>query len=360
MKLNEHQLKLFEDLTQLNGIAGQEDEIRNYLKKAYTELGYELMFDNLGSVIAVKRSKNKKAKKVFLVAHMDEVGFMVSNILPNGMLKANAVGGLNSETLLSSRVLLKTKDGNYLKGAISALPPHLLKGTEMAKTEIANMLFDFGFTSKEEAIENGVYLGAMMVIEGKMEILNENRILTKAVDDRYGLVLGLEVLETLKNVDLEFDLFVGGSVQEEVGCRGGMTSGYLINPDLAIVLDCSPARDTSGDNMALGQLGQGLLVRFMDGNMIAFKELLDFQMKCCKEAGVKYQYFDSPGGTDAGNIHKLREGILTLTHCICARGIHTCSTIFDTNDYLAARDSLLTILRHLNTKEFDFLLGARK
>ena len=111
MKLNEHQLKLFEDLTQLNGIAGQEDEIRNYLKKAYTELGYELMFDNLGSVIAVKRSKNKKAKKVFLVAHMDEVGFMVSNILPNGMLKANAVGGLNSDFCFTTSFAKRNGNG---------------------------------------------------------------------------------------------------------------------------------------------------------------------------------------------------------------------------------------------------------
>lgn len=361
MKLNKHQLQLFEDLTQLNGIAGQEDEVRTYLKKAYSDLGMELMNDKLGSIIAVKKSKKENAKKVFLVAHMDEVGFMVVNILPNGMIKANPVGGLNSETLLSSRVLLKTKEGKYLKGAIASLPPHLLKGAEGTKTDISNMLFDFGFVSKEDALNNGVYIGAMMVIEGKMEVLNgEERILTKAVDDRYGLVLGVEMLEALKDVELDYDLYVGGSVQEEVGCRGGMTSGYLVNPDLAIVLDCSPARDTSGDTSALGQLGKGVLIRFMDGNMIAFKELLDFQVKCCEEAKVSYQYFDSPGGTDAGNIHKLRDGVLTLTHCICARSIHTCSTIFDVNDYISARESLLVMLKRLNTKEFDELLGARR
>lgn len=360
MKLSKHQLQLFNDLTQLNAIAGQEDEVRNYLKKAYTDLGYPVIFDNLGSIIAVKKSSNPKAKKVFLVAHMDEVGFMVLQILPNGLIKANPIGGHNSETLLSSRVILKTKDGKNLKGTILSLPPHLLKGAPNQKTEISQMLFDFGFTSKEEAIQAGVYVGAMMVIEGKMEVLNDNRILAKAVDDRYGLVLGLEMLEQLKDVELDYDLYVGGSVQEEVGCRGGQTSAYLVDPDLAIVLDCSPSRDINGDPNAIGKLGEGVLIRFMDGTMIAFKELLDLQVKCAEEADVKYQYFDSPGGTDAGNIHKLKDGILTLTHCICARSIHTNSSLFDTNDYLAAYKSLLVLLKKLDGNMINALKEVRK
>lgn len=360
MKLNNHQLQLFEDLTQLNGVAGQEDEIREYLKKAYLALGCELLFDKLGSIIALKKSKNPNAKKVFIVGHMDEVGFLVSNILPNGMLKGNPIGGLNNDTLLSSRVLLKNKEGKYLFGAISALPPHLLKGVN-EKLDAKDMLFDFGFTSKEDATSQGAQIGQMMVLEGKMQILQDGeRILTKAVDDRYGLVLGLEMLEALKDEELDYDLYVGGSVQEEVGCRGALTSAYLVNPDLTIVLDCSPARDMSGDLSQLGQLGQGVLIRFMDGSMIAFKELLNFQIESCNEANVKYQYFDSPGGTDAGNIHKLRDGVLTLTHCICARSIHTPSTIFDANDYISAKESLLVMLKKLNTKKFDELLEARK
>ena len=361
MALNEHQLKLFEELTQLNGVASQEGEIAKYLKKAYTNLGYEVIYDNLGSVIAVKKSKNPNAKRVFVVGHMDEVGFLVLQIKENGLIKVNPIGGHNSETLLSSRVLLKTKNGNYLKGAIVALPPHLLKNANNQKTQISEMLFDFGFTSKQEAIDAGVYIGAMVVVEGKLEVLHNNeRILTKAVDDRYGLVLGLEMLERLKDVELDYDLYIGGLVQEEVNCRGAHTSSYLVNPDLAIVLDCSPARDTAGDSEALGRLGEGVLIRFMDGGMIAFPELLDFQKQCADEAKVKYQYFDSPGGTDASHIHISRSGILTLTHCICARSIHTNSTIFDANDYLAARDSLLVMLKKLNHHVITELQEVRK
>lgn len=361
MKLNEHQIKLFEDITQLNGVSGQEDEVRNYLKEAYKKLGYEITFDNLGSIIAFKKSKRPNAKRVFVVGHMDEVGFLVSNILENGLIKANAIGGLNSETLLSSRILLKNDEGEYFNGTIVALPPHLLKGAGNEKTPLSNMLFDFGFKSKQEVLDAHIHIGNMMVMEGKMSLLNKGeRILTKAIDDRYGIVLGLEVLEYFKDKELDYDLYVGGSVQEEVGCRGALTSAYTVNPDLAIILDCSPARDSNGDTSALGQLGKGVLIRFMDGNMLAFKELLDLQIASAKKANVNYQYFDSPGGTDAGNIHKLNNGILTLTHCICARSIHTNSSIFDASDYLSARNSLLVLLKDLNDEAITKLQEVRK
>lgn len=361
MRLNEHQRELFKELTELNGISGMENEVAAYLKRKYEELGYSLLFDNLGSIFALKKSKVKDAPKVMVVAHMDEVGFMVINIEENGMIKAQPIGGINEETLLSSRVLLKKRDGSYLNGAIGAIPPHLLKNAGNEKTKVKDMLFDFGFTSREDAIDNGAYIGAMMVLEGKFCELNDGkRILAKAIDDRYGLVLGLEILELFKDRDLPFDLYVGGSVQEEVGCRGALTSSHLIKPDLAIVLDCSPARDSSGNKNELGQLGQGVLIRFVDGSMIAFKELLDMQVDACIKSNVPYQYFNSPGGTDAGNIHKNLDGILTLTHCICARSIHTPSTIFDVTDYFAARESLIYMLEHFDSVQLESLKKVRQ
>lgn len=348
MKLSKHQLKLFKTLTELYAISGQENEVAGYLKKTYLSLGYEIITDNLGSIFAYKPSKIPNAKKVMVVGHMDEVGFIVTSILPNGMVKVSPVGGINEETLLSSRVVLKGRKG-YLKGCIGSIPPHLLPKGSNGKTKIKDMLFDFGMTSKEEAEEAGIYLGAMIVVEGKFEVLNNGkRLLGKAFDDRYGIVLGIELLEALKDVDLPFDLYVGGSVQEEVGCRGAITSSYAIHPDLAIVLDCSPSRDSNGNKDELGQLGEGVLLRVVDGSMIAFPELIKFQRESCEKAKVKYQYYISPGGTDAGQIHKNYDGIPTLTHCLVSRNIHTCSSILDSYDYYCAKKSLLYMLKHLD------------
>lgn len=356
MKLSKHQLKLFQTLTEKNAISGQENEVAAFLQKTYLALGYPIIKDQLGSIFAYKKSKNPNAKKVMIVGHMDEVGFIATSILDNGMVGVSPVGGINEQTLLSNRVILKGRKGE-LMGCISSIPPHLLSASDRERpTKIKDMLFDFGMTSKKEAEDAGIYLGAPIVSEGKFQVLNEGkRLLGKAFDDRYGIVLGIEILEALKEMELPFDLYVGGSVQEEVGCRGALTSSYAIHPDLAIVLDCSPSRDMSGDTKELGQLGKGVLLRVIDGSMIAFPELIAFQRECIEKSHAHAQEYISPGGTDAGQIHKQYDGIPTLTHCLCARNIHTCSTILDVQDYLDAKKSLLYLLKHLDEKKITQL-----
>lgn len=356
--LSKHQLHLFKTLTELYAISGLENEVASFLKTTYEKLGYPIITDQMGSIFAYKKSKTLNAKKVMIVGHMDEVGFIVHSILDNGMVKAHPIGGINEQTLLSSRVVLKGKKG-YLKGCIGAIPPHLMTKQDLERpTQMKDMLFDFGMTSKQEAEEAGIFMGAMMVVEGKFEVLNGGkRLLGKAFDDRYGIVLGIEILEALKDVELPYDLYVGGSVQEEVGCRGAFTSSYKIHPDLAIVLDCSPAKDATGDTSELGVLGNGVLYRVMDRTMIAFPEWIEFQQKCVKKSHAKGQYYISPGGTDAGSIHKQFDGIPTLTHCLVARNIHTCSTILDAEDYLSSKKSLLYMLKHM---DMDLLSCLRR
>lgn len=361
MALTSKQIELFAEITQINAIAGHERHVAKVLKKKYEELGLSIVTDNLGSIFAVKKSKMANAPKVMVAGHMDEVGFIVVGIQKNGMLKADAVGGINPQTLLAHRLLLTTKDGKQLNGSIDAVPPHLMSESDRNSiTKINSMLFDFGFKSKEEAENAGVYHGAQIVVDGPFVVLNDGqRLLAKAFDNRYGVVLGLDLLETLKDVDLGVDLYVGATVQEEVGTRGAQTATHLINPDFAIVLDCSPARDSTGEPLELGQLGKGFLIRFFDRSMIAFPELLDFQKASADKVGAPYQMFDSPGGTDAGAIHRSFDGVLTLTHCICARNIHTCSSIIDVNDYLAAKATLIEMLKSISHENIKNWREAR-
>ena len=362
MSLTLHQIQLFERFTQLDGIAGQEAAIASTLRSIYEGLGFEIISDHLGSIVAHKPSKNPRAIKVLIAGHMDEVGFIVTDIRPNGMIKCDPVGGLNPQTLLASRVRLKVGPNKFIAGSIDAIPPHLMKEEDREHpVQINQMFFDFGFRSKDEAQQAEVNLGQMVVVEGPLTILNNGqRLLAKAFDNRYGVVLGVDILEELKDVDLDIDLYVGATVQEEVGTRGAMTLAHKIHPDLAIVLDCSPARDSTGVKSELGQLGGGVLIRFYDRSMIAFPELLDYQRLAAEQVGVKYQYFDSPGGTDAGAIHLKFDGILTLTHCICARNIHTAASVIDIDDYLAARNSLIYMLKDLNRHQLEKWAEARR
>lgn len=352
--LNEKQLALFKEITQIYAISGQENALAKVLTEKYKALGYEIVNDNLGSVFALKRSKNKKPLKVMVAGHMDEVGFIVIDIKENGMIALNPVGGINAQTLLAHRVVVRTNKGTFLEGSIDAVPPHLMNAADRDKpVQIKDMLVDFGFASKEEAMEAGVHIGAMVVVKGEFVELNGGkRLLSKAFDNRYGVIVGLEIAEHFKDIDLPYDLYVGASVQEEVGLRGATTISNVIKPDFAIVVDCSPARDSTGNKEEEGQLGGGVLLRYTDRSMLSFKKLIQYQEAMCNKTNVPCQYYSSPGGTDAGAIHLSNSGVLTLTHCICARNIHTCSSIIDVNDYLGAKKVLIEILNDFNEQRY--------
>lgn len=341
--LSEKQLRWFEDLTQLDGVSGHEHDVAAYLRKEYGALGVDdIITDNLGSIMAVRYSKKENAPKLMVLGHMDEVGFLVKEVLETGVLKMHPVGGWFSQNLLSQRVRVTTRKGEVFPGTIGSIPPHMLSDAERAKPmDIPQMLVDIGAQSSEEVKTWGVQPGDMIVLAGEFSVLNNGkRLLSKAFDNRYGCVMGLDLLDALTGQDLDYDLYVGASVQEEVGLRGAQTITQLIKPDIAVILDCSPANDAA-DRKAIGKLGEGVLIRMMDGSMIATKDLIYKLVDICEEDNIPHQYYFSPGGTDAGIVHKSNEGIKTLTCCLCARNIHTSSSILDTDDYLNAKKALV-------------------
>jgi len=357
MNLSLQTLALMEELTQAFGIPGDEKEVSRILKKHYETLADEIIYDNLGSIFAVKKSKNPHAKTVMIAGHMDEVGFIVNRINDQGCLGLVPMGGWWNQTLLGQRVAVKTKNGTKIKGTIGSIPPHLLTEKERnAPMEIKNMLVDIGQTSKAEAQALGIVMGSPVILEGPFEILeNGKRLLSKAWDNRYGCIMGIELLQAVKDIDLDVHLVVGATVQEEVGIRGAQTSTHKINPDAAIVFDCSPANDASGDKDSFGQLGKGPLVRFIDANYLPHRGFINHYVDVLEANAIPYQYYQSLGGTDAGAIHKNMEGVMTLTMCICARNIHTNSSIIDVSDYENARKAALAMIKTLTSKTIEDL-----
>lgn len=343
--LTEKQLKWFKELTELDGVSGHEQEVSAYLRKEYEKYTDEIIYDNLGSIVAVKRSAKENAPKVLVLGHMDEVGFLVKDITDTGVLKIHPVGGWFSQTLLAHRVRVTTRSGQKYMGTIGSIPPHMLKPEDRAKPmQIDQMVVDVGATDRKDVLDMGIQIGDMVVVQGEFEELNDGkRLLAKAFDNRYGCVMGLDLLDQLHDQDLDFNLYVGASVQEEVGLRGAQTVAQMIDPDFAIILDCSPANDAL-DGKALGKLGEGVLIRVMDGSMIADKDVLYRFVDTCTDHEIKHQYYYSNGGTDAGAVHKVHSGVKTLTACVCARNIHTSSSILDTRDYLAAKKALIAFL----------------
>lgn len=346
-------IEMMKELTQVVGISGDEKEVSKILANHYKDLCDEVVYDNLGSIFALKKCGKENAKRVMVCAHMDEVGFMITEIKDNGLLSFIKIGNIEDATMYGSRITLKTRDQKTLTGCIVA------DGDALEKTDGKKMMIDLGCASKEEVENLGVHVGDSAVIAGEFTQV-QNRIMSKAWDNRFGCVLTIELLEALKDVQLDFDLYIGASVMEEVGVRGGTSATGMIHPDMGMVLDCSPADDYKGKENEVGKLGKGVLVRYYDKGMMPNRGLLDELVRVCTENNIDHQYFYNMEQTDAAWIHKLFSGCPTLSVCICARGVHTASTMIDMHDYDCAKNAAIKVLSELNEEKIEAFKASNR
>lgn len=341
--MNQETLALFKNLTELQGAPGNEHAVRNFMKQELEKYSDEIIQDNLGGVFGVK---NGKGPKVMVAGHMDEVGFMVTQITDNGMLRFQPLGGWWNQVMLAQRVQVMTKNGPVI-GVIGSIPPHLLSDAQRGKPmEIKNMLIDIGADDKEDVARIGVCPGDTIVPVTPFEpMANEKKILAKAWDNRYGCGLAVELLKELHGETLPNQLYSGATVQEEVGLRGSQVAANMIKPDIFYALDASPANDASGDKKAFGQLGQGALLRIFDRTMITHKGMREFVLDTAESNDIPYQYFISPGGTDAGRVHLTGDGVPSAVIGICSRYIHTSASIIHVDDYAAAKELIIKLVK---------------
>nr|WP_206774562.1 M42 family metallopeptidase [Bacillus cereus group sp. N8] len=343
--VNKETLQLFRTLTELQGASGFEHDVRRFMKQELSKYADEIVQDGLGSVFGLKKG-DETGPRVLVAGHMDEVGFMVTQITKNGMLRFQTLGGWWSQVLLAQRVQVMTKNGPII-GVVGSIPPHLLSDAQRAKPmDIKNMLIDIGADSYEDAIEIGVKPGQQIVpICPFTPMANEKKIMAKAWDNRYGCGLAIELLKELKDETLPNTLYSGATVQEEVGLRGAQTAANMIQPDIFYALDASPANDASGDKTQFGQLGKGALLRIYDRTMVTHRGMREFILDTAETHNIPYQYFISQGGTDAGRVHTSNSGIPSAVIGVCARYIHTHASILHVDDYAAAKELITKLVR---------------
>lgn len=289
-----------------------------------------------------------------VAGHMDEVGFMVTAITENGMIRFQPLGGWWSQVLLAQRVQIITNNGPII-GVIGSIPPHLLdEGTKNKPMEIKNMLIDIGADDHEDAIKIGIKPGQQILpICPFTPMANNKKILAKAWDNRYGCGLAIELLQELKDEKLPNILYSGATVQEEVGLRGAQTAANMIKPDLFFALDASPANDMTGDKKEFGHLGKGVLLRILDRTMVTHRGIREFILDTAETHHVPYQYFASQGGTDAGRVHMSNEGIPSAVIGVCSRYIHTHASIIHVDDYAAAKELLIKLVKTCDQSTVD-------
>lgn len=349
--MNQETLALFRKLTELHGPSGNEKSVRDFMTRELKKYSDMVVFDNLGGVFGVR---NGSGPTVMVAGHMDEVGFMVTQITKNGMLRFQPLGGWWNQVLLAQRVQIMTKNGPII-GVIASTPPHLLTEAERKNPmEIKNMLIDIGADSREDAEKIGVTPGDTIVpICPFTPMANKKKILAKAWDNRYGCGLAIELLKELREETLPNILYSGATVQEEVGLRGAQVAANMIQPDIFYALDASPANDMTADEKEFGHLGKGVLLRIYDRTMITHRGIRDFVLDTAETNNIPYQYFVSQGGTDAGRVHMANEGVPSAVIGIPARYVHTAASIIHIDDYAAAKELLIQLVKQTDRATVD-------
>ncbi|WP_042354838.1 M42 family metallopeptidase [Bacillus rubiinfantis] len=352
-------LTMLKDLTDARGIAGNEREVREVMKKYIEPLADEISYDGLGSIIAKKVGK-EDGPKIMVAGHLDEVGFMITQIDDKGFLRFQTVGGWWGQVMLAQRVTIVTRKGD-VTGIIGSKPPHVLSAEARKKpVEIKDMFIDIGATSREEAAEWGVRPGDMVVPYFEFTVMNnEKMLLAKAWDNRIGCAIAIDVLKGLQGVDHPNVVYGVGAVQEEVGLRGAKTATYKIEPDLGFAVDVGIAGDTPGitEKEAMSKMGKGPQIVVYDASMVAHKGLRDFVTEVADELNIPYQFESIPGGgTDAGSIHLTHNGVPALAITVATRYIHSHAAMLHRDDFENAVKLITEVIKRLDRETVDKII----
>ena len=322
--------ELIEQLTEVYGPSGREEQIREIIHAEVESLADEIRVDALGNLIALKKGTGQ-GKKVMLAAHMDEIGLIISHVDEKGFLRAQRIGGVDPMTLAGGRV-------QFADGSIGVIAPE--KRPEFRKDpDLSKLYIDVGATSQAQAADR---LGQVVGFVRPFTDLGQ-RVVSKAIDDRIGCAVLVETMRRLGSSP--HDLYFVFTVQEEVGLRGAQTGAFGVEPDVGIAVDVTVAADTPEAYKMAMKLGHGPCIKVKDGRMLSHPGLKDLLIETAEANEIPYQLeVLAWGSTDAAAIQLSRGGVPAGCVSIACRYVHTPSEMVDIDDVENAVKLLLAVL----------------
>ena len=246
---------MLNELCDLNGISGREHAVRDYII-SHLPSDAEYRIDPLGSLIVYKKGKAEPKNKVMLDAHMDEVGFIITYITDDGYLKFTTVGGID-ERVIFGRAVKVGKE--LIPGVIGGKAIHQTTSEERGKLpSVEDMYIDIGASSKKEALSH-VSLGDAVYFDSCYREFGDGFIKSKAIDDRLGCAIMLDVLGRIKGQNIPLDLYFCFTVREEIGLSGARTAAQALSPEYSVVLESTAVADLPDvpENSRVSELGKG-------------------------------------------------------------------------------------------------------
>ncbi len=353
------QIRLLQRLCDSVAVSGDEGSIRAIIKEQISVCADELTVDVMGNLLAVRRGSGENRLRVMIAAHMDEVGMMLTGEEEDGIYRFEAVGGLDARWLAGKPVLVGV---DQIPGVIGFKPIHLCSADEIRQSvSISQLRIDVGQENGKRA-----KAGDWATFATRFNRAGPS-IYAKALDDRLGVAT---LIELFKHAPANIDLLAAFTVQEEVGLKGAKVAAFSFDPDLAIVLDCTPANDmpvwdrgSCADEDCLEntryntRLGEGPAIYIADRATLSDPRLVRFLAKAADDHGIPYQ-FRQPGGggTDAGAIHKQRAGIPSVSVSTPGRYLHTPVSMVRLDDW---KHTLALIHTALETISLEILSAER-
>jgi len=318
---------ILKDLCEINAVSGDEGAVRDYVKAALKGVECEIKTDNSGNLIVYKKGKAKPKNKLMICAHMDEVGFIVTGINQDGFVSLSAVGGVSDSVVYGRKIRFKSG----VAGVLGGKPVHQLNAEEKEKQPKLSSLFaDIGAASKADA-EKHISLGDVAYFTSEYAETGTDCIMGKAIDDRLGCALMLDLLMN----ESEYDMHFVFTSQEEVGARGAEVAAYALKPDMALILEATTACDIPDikDEKQVCKLNGGAVIPFMDKGAVYDKELYKSAFDTAAENNIKCQTKTQiAGGNDSQSIHKTAGGIRTICISVPCRYLHSPACMINKND----------------------------
>lgn len=318
-------IELLKELCAVNAPSGRENNIRDYIIRLIKDYA-EITVDPLGSIIAQKKNGPESKNRVMIDAHIDEVGFIVTSVCNNGLLKFDIIGSMD-ETAFSSSLA----EINGHKGAVVGKPVHFINSDEKKKPLSKDGMFiDIGAENKEQA-EKIVSLGDCGVFCGNF-CINGDTVRAKALDDRVGAAIIIDMLkdDSLPKFTATF------TVGEEVGARGAGPVAYSVCPDYAIMLESTTASDIHSvtTEKCVCRVGGGPVVSFMDKCAIYDRELYRLAGECKTHWQTKTVI---AGGNNSGTVQRSVGGVPVMVISLPCRYIHSPNSLGSIKDFYDMR-----------------------
>lgn len=330
-------VQLLAELTDAVAPSGFEGPVRDILRREWQGLLTDVRADGIGNLFGTLPGP-AGAPRVLLMAHMDEVGFLVRYIDPNGFVYFNPVGGYIDQSVLTQRMTILTPKG-AVSGYTGFKSGHIVSAEERARlVRLEDMFIDVGVTSRAEAEALGIRPGLPIAYGTRFQVLNgTNRYLAKAFDDRVGLAVAIEALRQLKTMSHPNSVEMAATVQEENGLRGASVVQASTRPDIVINLEIGIAGDfplLTSPKLSQEALGKGPGVFVFDGSMIPNAKYVDWIVELARAQRIPIQFESVSGyGEDGAQLQKSGSGLAAVNIGVPTRYGHSQSGVIDRADF---------------------------